>query len=76
MWRRNLQSRMASSPILRYGFSVVCVAVALALALVMQHYGFHEVEVPLLALAIVITTWYAGVAPSVLAVLLSTACFD
>jgi light-regulated signal transduction histidine kinase (bacteriophytochrome) len=34
------------------------------------------VELPVLTIAIAFTTWYAGAGPSVLAVLLSWACFD
>ena len=64
------------SPILRYGFSVVSVAIALGVAFAMQHYRFRDVELPVLTVAIAFATWYAGAGPSVLAVLLSTACFD
>ena len=64
------------SPILRYGFSVASVAIALALAFILQYYQFRDVEVPVLALSIALTTWYAGTGPSVLAILLSTVCFD
>jgi signal transduction histidine kinase len=64
------------SPIPRYGFSVASVAIALGVALALQHYQFRGVEVPVLAVAIAFTSWYAGDGPSVLAVLLSTACFD
>jgi K+-sensing histidine kinase KdpD len=63
-------------PAIRYGFSVVCVAVALGAALAFQYYGFRGVELPLFDLAIVVTTWYAGAGPSVLAVVLSSACFN
>ena len=63
-------------PAIRYGFSAVCVAVALGAALAFQYYGFRGVEMPLFDLAIVVTTWYVGVGPSVLAVVLSSACFD
>jgi light-regulated signal transduction histidine kinase (bacteriophytochrome) len=61
---------------LRYGFAVVSVAIGLALGLLSQYYQFRDVEVPVLALSIALTTWYAGTGPSVLAILLSTACFD
>jgi signal transduction histidine kinase len=71
----NDEFRQFRSPILRYGFSVVCVGVALGLALTLQHYGLPE-ESPLFNLSIALTTWYAGVGPSVLAVVLSTACFS
>src|SRR5208282_2602648 len=64
------------SSLIRYGFSVVCVAVALGGALVSQYYGVRDVELPLFEMAIVVATWYAGVGPSVLAVVLSAACFD
>ena len=63
------------SLILRYGFSVVCVGVALGLALACVHYGFHGTESPLFELAIVCATWFAGVGPAVLAVLLSALSF-
>jgi K+-sensing histidine kinase KdpD len=62
--------------LIRYGFSIVCVAVALGAALAFQYYGFRDVALPLFDLAIVVITWYAGVGPSVLAVALSAACFN
>src|SRR6516162_4169550 len=64
------------SPILRYGFSVASVAIALVLVFPLQYYQFRDVEVPVLALSIALTTWYAGTGPSVLAIVLSAACFD
>src|SRR6202165_3933478 len=70
------ESQRIHSPILRYGFSVVCVAIALGVAFALQHYQFRDVELPVLTVAIAFTTWYAGAGPSVLAVLLSSACFD
>ena len=73
--RWSLEPERGRLPI-RYGFSVVCVAVALGLALVCRHYGFHPVELPLFDTAIVVTTWYAGVGPAVMAVVLSAVCFD
>jgi signal transduction histidine kinase len=73
-WNREFQR--IHSPILRYGFSVVSVAIALGVAFALQHYQFRDVELPVLTLAIAFTTWYAGAGPSVLAVLLSSACFD
>jgi Domain of unknown function (DUF4118) len=45
-------------------------------ALALQHYQFRDVELPVLTVAIALTTWYAGGGPSVLAVLLSSASFD
>jgi signal transduction histidine kinase len=72
----NQEFQRIHSPILRYGFSVVSVAIALGVAFALQYYQFREVELPLLTVAIALTTWYAGAGPSVLAVLLSMACFD
>lgn len=71
----NLQSRMASSWPLGYGFSLACVSVATALALVFQHYHLRELSPPF-NLAIAVVTWYGGVGPGTLAVLLCTGCFD
>jgi signal transduction histidine kinase len=72
----NQEFQRIHSPILRYGFAVVTVAIALGVALALQRYQFREVELPVLTVAIAFTTWYAGAGPSVLAVLLSSACFD
>jgi K+-sensing histidine kinase KdpD len=73
-WDLNL--KRSRSPILRYGFSAVCVAIALGLALTLQYYGFREVALPLFGLAIAFTSWHAGIGASALAVVLSGACFD
>src|SRR5271155_1961607 len=64
------------STIQRYGFAVVSVVVAVLPALLLQHYKFHDVELPLLLFAIALTAWHAGVGPSVLAIVLSSLCFD
>src|SRR5215471_13906297 len=74
--RWNPEVHIIHSPILRYGFSVASVTFALALAFILQYYQFRDVEVPVLALSIALTTWYAGTGPSVLAIVLSAACFD
>jgi len=71
----NLQSKLARSPLLHYGFSVACVAIAMGLALVFQQYRFRELAPPF-NLAIAVATWYGGIGPSVLALVLSIACFD
>jgi signal transduction histidine kinase len=70
------ESQRIRSPVPRYGFSVVSVAIGLGLALTFQYYQFRDVEVPILALSIALTTWYAGVGPAALAIVLSTAGFD
>ena len=72
----NLQSKLARSPLLRYGFSVACVAIAMGLELVFRHYHFREIAAPPFNLAIAVAAWYGGVGPSVLALVLSAACFD
>jgi len=76
MGQSNLQVRIAGSSILRYGLAVILFVVALALALLMQHFGFHSVELPLFLFAVAITAWYAGVGPTVVALVLSIAFFD
>jgi PAS domain S-box-containing protein len=72
----NLEQRLDGSPILRYGFSVVSVAIALGGSFAVRHYGLRYAELPILTLAIAFTSWYAGVGPSALAVLLSCLAFD
>jgi signal transduction histidine kinase len=71
----NQEFQRIHSPILRYGFSVVSVAIALGVTFALQYYQFR-VSLPFFTVAVALTTWYAGVGPSVLAVLLSTVCFD
>jgi len=73
-WNRELQT--LHSPILRYGFSVVSVAVATGVALAFQRFDLHAVELPVLTVAIALTTWYSGIGPSIVAVVLSALCFD
>src|SRR5271170_2871276 len=72
----NQEFQRIHSPILRYGFSVVSVVIALGMAFALRYYQFRDVELPGFTVAIALTTWYAGPGPSVLAVLLSSACFD
>ena len=76
MAQSNLQLRISGSPIFRFGLAVVSFAVALALALLMQHFNFHSVELPLFLFAVAITAWYAGLGPTVVALVLSVAFFD
>jgi PAS domain S-box-containing protein len=76
MARPKLQSQFAHSAVLRYGLAVASFCVALGLALLAQHYGFPNVEVPLLLFAVALTAWYAGPGPAALTVVLSIAFFD
>jgi K+-sensing histidine kinase KdpD len=62
------------APVLRYGFSVVCIAIALGLSLATHQ--LRDAELPIFCLSIAVATWGAGVGPSVLAIVLSTACFN
>ena len=64
------------SPVLGYGFSIVGVAIALGLALICQEYGFRDVSSPLFDVAIVLTAWYCGIGPSVVAVVLAATAFN
>jgi signal transduction histidine kinase len=70
-----MERQSVRSPILRYGFSVVCVGIALGLALACRLYDFPNMEMPLFDLAVVVATWYEGVGPSVLALVLACGCF-
>jgi signal transduction histidine kinase len=75
MARWNLQSLKTSSWPIRYGLAVLCVVIAAGFSFVFQHYRFRDLAPPF-NLAIAIATWYGGVGPAALAVLLSAACFD
>jgi signal transduction histidine kinase len=72
----NPEFQRVNAPILRYAFSVGSVAIALGLALALQYSGFREVGLPFLSLAVGMTTWYAGIGPAVLAILLATVALD
>jgi signal transduction histidine kinase len=73
-WNRGLQT--IQSPSLRYGFAVLGVAIALGLALLLQSYEVQDAELPIFALAIALVTWYAGIGPSVLSILLAWSSFN
>jgi len=73
--RSNESLHWIHAPILRYGFSIVCVAIAVGLSLALQYYQFRDVELPVLTLAVALVTWYAGIGPSALAVVLGTMSF-
>jgi signal transduction histidine kinase len=74
--RGALELQQMRSPILRYGFAVVCVAIATGLSLTFQHYQMRDVEFALFTLSIAIITWYAGNGPSALAIFLSAMLFN
>jgi len=55
----------------RYGLAVISVGLALGVALLFQHFRFRESAVLLLLFACAISSWYGGVGPTVVAVVLS-----
>ena len=63
------------SAILRYGLAVGCVAIALGLGLGSELYGTRDLELPVFELAIALVAWFAGIGPSITAVVLSCACY-
>jgi signal transduction histidine kinase len=73
-WNREFQR--IHSPILRYGFSVASVAIALGVSFALQYYHCRDAALPVLTVAIALTTWYAGTGPCLVALLLSSASFD
>jgi len=60
----------------RYLLPVLSVAVALGPALLLDRFGFHDAAVPLFICASAISSWYGGLGPGVLAVLLCSLVFD
>jgi signal transduction histidine kinase len=70
-----MERQSVGSPILRYGFAVACVGIALGLALACRLYDFHNMEMPLFDLAVVVATWYAGVGPSIVALVVACGFF-
>jgi PAS domain S-box-containing protein len=74
---QNLPSLKAKlSATKRYGLSVVSVALALGSALPLERFDFSGVEYPLFLFAIALTVWYAGPGPGILAIVLSSLCFN
>ena len=76
MAQSNSDSHKIEPTAKRYGLAVISVVLAVMPALVLQHFKFHDVELPLLLFAIALTAWHAGVGPSVLAIVLASLCFD
>jgi PAS domain S-box-containing protein len=62
--------------IARYGLAVGSVAIALGLALLLSRYDFRSLADPLFLFAIAVTSWYAGLAPAILALAFSFVTFD
>jgi PAS domain S-box-containing protein len=73
--RRNRASQRVSSGIWGYGLSVVSIAMVVGAALTLQHNDFRAPPTAVFSLAIAIASWYGGIGPAVVAVLLSITCF-
>jgi len=63
------------SVVLRYGLAVSSATIALGISLLMAQYGFR-VGYPLFLMAVIITVWYGGTGPAIVAIVLSTLAFD
>ena len=64
------------SAVIRYGLAPLCVIAALGPALLLQHYRFHDVELPLFLFGVALAAWHGGLGPAVLAIVLSVLAFD
>jgi K+-sensing histidine kinase KdpD len=73
---RHVPTLLKRPRVQRYGLAVVSVAVALGAALWLNRYNVGEVEFPLFLLAIAVSAWYAGTAPAILTLLLSSLAFN
>jgi signal transduction histidine kinase len=73
---RGVQLSGVDGLFLRVLLAIGGLAIAFGIALLLQYLGFREVEVPVVTIAIALITWYLGVGPSVLGVLLATVLFD
>jgi PAS domain S-box-containing protein len=67
-WLRRIELRY-------YGLAVISVLIAVCAALFLESLHFQDAAVPLLLFAVGITSWYGGVGPAALAVVLSTVSF-
>ena len=59
-----------------HAFAVIAVSIALGAALLAQRYNIRHLEFPLLLLPIILTAWYAGPRPAMVAVVLSSLAFN
>ncbi len=69
MSKSDLKARRDVPAIWRYGLSVLLVAVSTIVTLLLQDYSFRT---PLFLPAILLSTWFGGTGPGLLAVFLST----
>jgi signal transduction histidine kinase len=59
-----------------YGLAVACVAIALGLGLVAELLDIEQLAFPLFLMAVGASVWYGGPGPCVVAVVLSSVCFN
>jgi len=71
----NPRENQLAGPVRYYGLAILSVGVALGAALFFQYFHFRDVAIPLLFLAIAISSWYGGKGPAILAAVLSTTSF-
>jgi PAS domain S-box-containing protein len=58
-----------------YALAVLSVGIALGVSLLLQHFHFRDPAVPLLLLAVAVSSWYGGTGPAALAFLLCVVGF-
>jgi len=64
------------SPVQRYGLALLSVAIALGIGLFLLQHDVQGVEFPIFLIAIALTAWYAGVGPSIVALVLAALAFN
>ena len=69
MPKRDHNVPSATSAVLRYGLSIISVAISLSVTLLFQGYTFRT---PLFFPAVILSTWFGGTGPGLLAVALAT----
>ena len=72
---RKWQLKAPLSAIQRYASAVITVSLAVGVALLAERYNLRHLEFPLLLLPIILTAWYAGPRPGMVAVVLSGFAF-
>src|SRR5215510_13916051 len=76
MTRETLLLSGVPPAIQRYGLAVLSVAVGLGVGLLLFRYDIQGVEFPIFLISIVVTAWYAGLRPAIVALVLSALAFN
>ena len=71
MSKPEISSRRMTSLVRRYGMAVVSVSIAIGLGFLSKRFTPRDVEFAFFLFAVVITVWYAGTGPGILAIVLS-----